>query len=306
MSQFAQHRYDLKQFAWLSSLLALVVVVKLLCFSNEVTAAARDEWIFEHPEPVTIRGYSGDAMDPFLTRDGQYLLFNDLNVPSVSTDLHYARRIDDVTFEYQGEIEGTNTPAHEASPTIDRNNVLYFVSTRSYGQTLSTIYRGHFSNGHVAGVQLVPGVSRERSGIVNFDVEVNADGDTLYLVDSQIVGGVRQSAEIVIAVRHETGFERLYDSSRIMEKVNSDALQYAPCVSSDGLTLFFTRAQRGMRDAAIYMATRRDASLPFGRPTRLTGLDGFVEAPALSSDERSLYYHKNEGGRFVIYRATRR
>jgi hypothetical protein len=32
---------------------------------------------------------------------------------------------------------------------------------------------------------------------------------------------------------------------------------------------------------------------------------GFVEGPTLSPDEKSLYYHKREGGVFVIYRVTR-
>lgn len=306
MSQRIDRRLCRQGTNWLHPLVAPLLAIELLCCTDGVLAAATDGKDFGHPERVTIRGYSGDAMEPFVTRDGRYLLFNNRNDPTVVTNLHYASRLDDTTFQYEGEIEGANTPALEAAPTMDRDNTLYFVSTRSYTQTFSTIYRGHFSNGHVSGVELVPGVSRARPGTVNLDVEISADGDTLYLVDSQFVGGAPQSAEIVIAVRRGEGFERQYDSSRIMEKVNTDALQYAPCISSDGLTLFFTRAQRGLRDPAIYMATRHNTSLPFGRPARLTSIDGFVEAPALSPDERSLYYHKKDGGRFVIYRVTRR
>jgi len=43
-------------------------------------------------------------MEPFITRDGRYLLFNNSNDPLVDTNLHYAERIDDLTFAYRGEI----------------------------------------------------------------------------------------------------------------------------------------------------------------------------------------------------------
>ncbi len=57
---------------------------------------------FGNPQRVTIQNYNDHAMEPFITRDGRYLLFNNLNQPSVNTNLHYAGRIDDVTFEYMG------------------------------------------------------------------------------------------------------------------------------------------------------------------------------------------------------------
>lgn len=36
---------------------------------------------FADPERVTIQGYDGDAMEPFLSRDGRFLLFNNRNDP---------------------------------------------------------------------------------------------------------------------------------------------------------------------------------------------------------------------------------
>ena len=108
--------------------------------------------IYDNPERVTILGYDDDAMEPFITRDGRYLLFNNLNEPTVNTDLHYAERVDDVTFRYRGKLDGANTPALEGVATMDRDGVLYFVSTRSYAETFSTIYRGRFANGKVTGV----------------------------------------------------------------------------------------------------------------------------------------------------------
>src|SRR5262249_14243166 len=115
----------------------------------------REYTAFGSPERITIRGYSDHAMEPFITRDGRYLFFNNSNDPSVNTNLHYAERINDLAFEYKGEVAGVNTQALEGVPTMDKNGVFYFVSTRSYMETLSTIYRGRFSGGAVTGVKIV-------------------------------------------------------------------------------------------------------------------------------------------------------
>jgi hypothetical protein len=264
-------------------------------------------WFFSSPEPVAILGYSGDAMEPFMTRDGRHLLFNNSNDPSVNTNLHYAERVDDLTFVYKGELRGVNTPALEGVASVDRANVLYFVSNQSYTQTLSTIYRGNFLNGEVSGVELVPGISRQQPGIVNFDVEVSPDGNTLYFVDSQFAGSTPQNAHLVIAERHGSVFQRAANSDAILQNVNSDVFQYAACISGDGRSLFFTRAQAGfVGGPSIYLATRNDVASPFAPPHRLALITGFVEGPTLSADEQSLYYHKKVAEQFAIYRVARR
>ena len=67
-----------------------------------------------------IDGYNGDAMEPFLTRDGKFLFFNNLNESGVNTNLHWAERVDDLHFKYRGEIEGVNTAALEGVASMDR------------------------------------------------------------------------------------------------------------------------------------------------------------------------------------------
>ena len=114
-----------------------------------------------------IANYSGDAMEPFLTRDGRFLLFNNRNDPHVDTNLHYAERIDSLHFAYRGEIQGVNTSALEAVPSVSCSGDLYFVSTRSYQETFSTLYRARFSEGVATGIQLVPGISRRMPSWVN-------------------------------------------------------------------------------------------------------------------------------------------
>lgn len=287
----------------ISHFLAAVAGVSVLSL---VTAPGADRDLFSHPERVTLVAYDGDAMEPFITRDGRYLLFNNRNDPSVNTDLHFAERIDALTFQYRGEMKGVNTPALEGVPTADRHNILYFVSTRSYDKTLSTIYRGTFANGEVSGIELVSGISRLEPGMVNFDVEVSLEGDMLYFVDAKFGRSGPETADIVIARRTATGFQRVRDGPEIMKHINTSALEYAPCISADGLTLLFTRARPDSGVApSIYWSRRTSTTDSFGPPARLVTLEGFVEAPTLSPDEKSLYFHKLESGRFVIYRASR-
>lgn len=89
--------------------------------------------------------------------------------------------------------------------------------------------------------------------------------------------------------------------------MNTSALEYAPSISVDLLELFFTRMTGTARAprTSILRATRRAPGEPFGRPERVAALTGFVEAPSLSSNGRSLYFHRLDGARYVIHRVAR-
>jgi hypothetical protein len=264
--------------------------------------------VFTNPQPVTIQGYSQYAMEPFISPDGNYLFFNNSN-SATQTNLYYATRIDDLTFQFQGEIVGANAPGLNAVASMDVNNIFYFVSPRSYAQTFSTIYWGTFSDGNLSNVALVAGVSKDKLGDVNFDQCISPDGSTLYFVDGVFNGGsVPQKASIAIAKRVVGDhFVRLKNSAKIMQTINTHGLNYAPDISKSGLEFFFTRipGQPPMPPPVIYTATRASTSVPFGKPRKIEAITGFAEAPALSPDEKSLYYHLQVNGTFVIYRLTR-
>src|SRR5882757_5313039 len=166
-------------------LLFLVALCVLSACRRSHSAPAPESLEWSNPQRVAILGYNGDAMEPFLTRDGQFLFFNNLNEPKVNTNLHWAQRLNDSTFQYKGELQGVNTAALEGVPSMDRDGNFYFVSNRSYDQTASTLYRGKFAGGNVSSIELVPGISLHKPGIVNFDAEISADGTTLYFVESQ-------------------------------------------------------------------------------------------------------------------------
>jgi len=261
---------------------------------------------FSNPTLVTITGYSGDAMEPFISKDGQYLFFNNRNDPSVNTDLYYASRVDDQTFTFLGQIPGANSPELDAVASLDTLGNFYFISTRTYSTSLSSIYSGQFSAAGVASAALVPGVSLLKAGEVNFDVEISADGQTLWFADGNYSTGTLTAASIVTANRHGAAFVRQANSATLLAAVNNSDLNYAPSISVDGLELFFTRASTTSGAMPIiYRTTRADTNSPFATPQLVSGASGFVEAPSLSADGHLLYFHKLVNGTYVIYHVQR-
>jgi len=258
---------------------------------------------FGNPVAVTINGYTGDAMEPFISKDGQYLFFNNRNDPSVNTDLFYASRVDDQTFTFLGPLPNVNSPELDAVSSLDTLGNFYFVSTRNYSTTLSTIYSGQFTATGVNNIALVQGISLDKPGWVNFDAEISADGQTLWFNDGQYSSaGVLQAASIVIATRQGSSFTRDPSGAALLASVNASGLNYAPDISEDGLELFFTRLDISRSATpAIYRATRPDAASAFGVPELVSAATGFVEAPSLSADGRLLYFHKLVNGTFRLY-----
>ena len=265
---------------------------------------------FGQPVRVQINGYAGNAMEPFLSRDGTTLFFNNLNSAPENTNLHWATIINDTTFQYQGEIAGINTPDLEGVPTLDSTGHLYFVSNRHYANTLSTLYQSDFLNGTATHIQLIAGVSKLLAGWVNFDVEVSADGQTLYFVDAQFdQAGNPATADLVMAKKNGTAFERWPAGNTILQSVNTPALEYAACISADELELYFTRLPVPATAASspeILVCSRQHQTEAFGSPQKIESITGFAEAPTISPGNSALYYHKKENNRFVLYMLRRK
>jgi len=272
--------------------------------------ASNDYTAFSNPEIVTITGYSDDVMELFISCDGTYLFFNNNAGGPTNKDLFWATFVDDTTFQFQGAITAINTLAVDGVPTMDATNKFYYVSTANYNPPdYDTLYVGTWNGSEVTGSTPLTGLANTTPGFVNFDIEVNPDGDTLYFNDGDFSGGngFPDAADIVIAVDLGSGFARDPASATIMANVNTDNLEYAPAISADGLELFFTRLDLGTNEARIYRAARFDDSSAFGTSQLVSAIDGFAEGPTFSPDEKSLYYHRlnTNTNRFEIYRVTR-
>ena len=106
--------------------LALLAATSAGCGSGKTPGDAGTAE-FANPQPVTIQGYQGFADEPFISRDGQYLFWNDPNGHTL-----YAKKITDTTFDYIGKVQGFDTSAvYNGVPSMDSAGNFYFVSAKS-------------------------------------------------------------------------------------------------------------------------------------------------------------------------------
>ena len=134
----------------------IVSLVLLLIFSCSSNDNENNDLQTIYPEfgseiDVIINGLSFDAMEPFISPNGNYLFFNNLN-DGINTKLYYATKINDSTFNYIGELTGANqtsTPHLDAVPDLDVNGNFYWTSTRDYPNELNNLFHGTFNAGNI-------------------------------------------------------------------------------------------------------------------------------------------------------------
>ncbi len=259
------------------------------------------------PEHVRIASYNGEAMEPFVSRDGKFLFFNTRNDPGVDTDIHFAEVAFDGHFRYLGLLEGTKSTDLDAVATMSAHGQFCFISPREYRRTLISVFCGKFDGAKVVDAVPQAGLATARLGRLIFDMEIGADGRSMIYAEGTFSGkATPDDADLFLAKQGTNGFEPDPNGKRILARLNTDALEYAPGLSADGLALTFTRLEGiwPFQTPSLFRATRTRANQPFGEPKRLTAIDGFVEGSTYAPDG-ALYYHKRVNGRFQIWRLPR-
>jgi len=298
----------------------------VLVFLFSKTAYACD---FVSPELVTIEqlpagsdGLPLSAEEPALSGDDRFLFFNSSEKQN-NKDLHFAEMMSG-RWVYQGEVgPGVNTKENvEGTPAIDRSNRFYF--TDSSADSMVRVASFDPERKLLRDIHTVDGVpsrdvqllSQRFSG--SMDVEVSRDGELLLLSRAtwkmfgvslgQLIG-----SDLEIFERH--GKTVHFDpalSTRLLARINTEALEYAATISEDGLELYFTRlnltelgSERPV--SAIFCATRKVRTEEFGHPRILhaIGSSQFVEGPALAKNGRELYYHQKTGGVMRLFKVSR-
>ena len=263
--------------------------------------------------PVALIGYAADVMEPFVTRDGQWLLFNNSNAPDSNTNLHLARRLTDTSFAYVGPLTGANSPALDAVASVDATGRLYFTTTRSYSADFRSLYRASFTTSMagatVSGVGVLGGAfTTPQPGSLVMDAEISADGSRLYFTQAEFSGGpVPTAADLVLGLPSAAGFDRAPNSTELLADVNTPELEYAPATTADQLTLFFTR---GQRDAAgqlvgtgLWVCARASTADPFQAPAPVLSATGpLAEAATVVGAQAELvYYHARVGAHYRLF-----
>jgi hypothetical protein len=284
-----------------------IVIIIISCSSNERDITESLTYPSFGPElEVTINDLSFDAMEPFISSNGNYLFFNNLN-DGIHTKLYYATKVNDSTFNYVGELIGTNqttTPHLDAVADMDSNGDFYWTSTRNYPTELNNLFHGTFSNGNVSDIERVQGdFNMNTPGWLVMDHGISLDGQFLYFSnarfdDTDCVGPCETTLGIAQKDNAST-FSTLPNSASILQNINDvNYIYYAPCISSDNLELYYTRYLKGPITPStvfeICVAVRRDSQSEFSKPGVLFSevLSNLIEAPTLTVDKNIIYYHQ--------------
>lgn len=279
------------------------------CSSNDNDNDNTDALIFPSfgsEIEVTINGLSFDAMEPFLSPDGNYLFFNNLN-DGINTKLFYATKIDDATFNYVGELTGANQtiPPHlDAVADMDTNGNFYWTSTRDYPNELNNLFRGTFSDGNISNIERVQGdFNMNTPGWLTMDHGISLDGQYLYFCNARFDDmnclGPCETTLGIAQKENSSTFSTLANSSSILQNINdANYIYYAPCISSDNLELYYTRYLKGDITPStrfeICVAVRPNVLDEFSIPKVLfsESITNLVEAPTLTVDKDIMYYHQ--------------
>jgi hypothetical protein len=267
---------------------------------------------FANEQPVEILGFDGNAMEVSVSFDERYLFFNDnLKNSPPEKDIHWAERTSDNTFEYRGRLAGVNSPVVDSSPDMDSSGNLYFTSLVDYGKDRTTTLReGSFLNGKVESSETITGnIYANKPRWTTLDPDVTPDGSILVYSEGYFDTTPPSIMNVHIA-RRTGNSEYTLDpnDSTLLKNLNTNNLEYAPTISADGNELFFTRLDKskGFEEGVnIMVATRLSADETFCPPQVISAITGVVEAPSLSGDEKTLYYHKLVGGKFKIFKVIR-
>jgi len=263
---------------------------------------------------VTINGIEFDAMEPFISPDGETLFFNSLN-DGINTKIYYADRINDSVFNYLGELKGVNqaeSPHLDAVPDMDMHNNFYWTSTRDYPARLDNLFYGVYKEDTVINIGRLQGdFYKDIPGWIVMDHGISLDGQLLYFnnarFDTQNCQGPCETELGIARKENDSTFVTIPESASILQNITDPQyIYYAPCISSDNLELYFTRYLKGFitpeTQVEICVAVRTDSSVPFSPPVVLFSDDvaNIVEAPTISADKKVLYYHRKTGNTHKI------
>lgn len=274
---------------------------------------------FGPEKKVTVTGLTFDAMEPFISPDDNIIYFNSLNSGG-NTNLYYATKVNDTTFNYVGLVGGTFDPAPnhlDAVASIDSSNRFFWTSLRDYPDQIANLRCGTYSDGNVSSISPVFGDFNIDDfnfpfGWLIMDAAINYQGDLLYYCNAKFdfsntsSAGIPCEAKLGVAQKiNDNTFNKLPDSDAIFANINDQEnyLVYAPQITPDGLELYYTRLLKNTVNTEICVSVRTSVTEPFSPPSVIHSNQGFLpEAASPSVDQQKIYYHqKDQSGIFQLY-----
>lgn len=274
------------------------------------TAVAQSYPLFGPEIKVTVTGLTFDAMEPFVSLDGNTMFFNSLNSGG-NTNLYYATKVDDSTFNYVGLVGGvydSSLDHLDAVASVDSLNNFFWVSLRNF----PNLHRGNYLLGNVSNITRTYGDFNIASpGWIIMDAAINYQGNLLYYCNAYFgptfteCPGVPCVARLGVAQKvNDSIFNKLINTDAIFSNVNdTNYIVYAPQVTTDGLELYFTRILKTTINSEICVAVRNSVTDTFSFPAVIHSNLGFLpEAATPTTDKQKIYYHQKDGtGIFHLY-----
>jgi hypothetical protein len=252
---------------------------------------------------VTITGLTFDAMEPFISIDGNTLFFNSLNSGG-NTNLYYATKINDTTFNYVGMVAGTYDPAADhldAVASLDSANNFFWVSLRA----LPNLHTGNYTAGNVINVSQVFGTCNilAPSGWIIMDAAINYSGNLLYYSNgyfgptfTECVGAPCEAKLGIAQKINDSTFNKTSYSDGVFTNINdTNYIVYAPQITKDGLEIYYTRILKGGFNTEICVSVRTTLTDTFSLPNVIhSNLGYFPEAATPTTDKSKIYYHQKD------------
>jgi hypothetical protein len=264
---------------------------------------------FGPEKAVTITGNTLDAMEPFISADGNTLFFNSLNNGS-TTGLYYATRVNDSTFTFKGTVGGVNKPnPHlDAVASMDSANRFIWVSNRNYPNVMQNLQHGVYNNaGAVTGTgRIIGNFYVFTPGWIVMDAGINYKGNLLIYCNADFTtcSGVPCSSKLGIAQKvNDSTYNKTANSDKILADINDTTyLIYAPALTKDELELYTTRIKKGTFQTEICVSVRNTPTDSFSLPKVIyTNASMTPEAATLTLNKNILYYHKKPASLYKIF-----
>jgi hypothetical protein len=238
--------------------------------------------------------------EPFVRVAGAnvYLYFSD-RAPSEERDLHWAQW-NGFGFSYGGQVFGINTPLGlEGAPSIDASNHFFFTNAAAPGM---------ISRGTLYGVNLVLGAAPvagmpaagPRGNLFDGNMDIGVAPLHPFAILSraawtQPATGLPIAADLWYLQRPTPSSVAHVplETAYFLQRLNTSALEYAPELSVDGLSIYFTRTTASPLTTAIMTARRSSLTVPFDAPTPVIPQSpGFVEGPTVMPANDRIFYHR--------------
>ena len=182
---------------------------------------------------------------------------------------------------------------------------------RRLGILICVLFCGQIANAEFifGEPELVPSINTSSADAV---FSISSDGLELYLSSSHPHGGDHCFSDIWVARRPSVN-DPWETPTRLDSPVNTDGPETSPCISADGLELYFDDGHKqfmasgcshrpGSKNGDLWVSTRPSKDAPWTEPVNLgpnVNSNVIENGPSLSSDGLSLYFTQQLYGGFA-------